>query len=55
LLVQREIVVQKKKPEDTAVGKNAISGSSEIRKFEETLEKEKKAEKKRLQEKLKEG
>lgn len=53
LLVQREMVVQKKKLKDTTVGKNTMS--SEIRKFEKTLEKEKKAEKKRLQGKLKEG
>jgi len=55
LLVQKEMVEQMKKPEDTTVGKNAMSRSSEIRKFEETLENEKKAEKRILQEKLKEG
>jgi hypothetical protein len=53
LLVQREMVVQKKKLEDTTVGQNTMAG--EIQKFEETLEKEKKAEKKRLQAKLEEG
>lgn len=53
LLVQREMVVQKKKLKDTTIGENTMS--SEIQKFEKTLEKEKKAEKKRLQEKLKEG
>lgn len=53
LLVQREMVVQKKKLKDTTVGKNTMS--SEIQEFEKTLEKEKKAEKKRLQGKLKEG
>jgi hypothetical protein len=53
LLVQTEMVVEKKRLKDTTVGKD--TRSSEIRKFEETLEKEKKAEKKRLQGKLEEG
>jgi hypothetical protein len=53
LLVQREMVVQKKKLKDTTVGKNTMS--SEIQKFEKTMEKETKAEKKRLQRKLEEG
>ena len=53
LLVQREMVVQNKKLKDTTVGKNTMA--NEIQEFEETLEKEKEAEKKRLQGKLKEG
>lgn len=53
LLVQREMVVQKKKLKDTTVGKNTMS--SEIQKFEKTMEKETKAEKERLQRKLEEG
>jgi len=53
LLVQREMVVQKKNLEDTTVGENLMS--SEIKKFEKTLEEEKKAEKKRLLGILKEG
>jgi hypothetical protein len=53
LLVQREMVVQKKKLKDTTVGKNTMA--NEIQEFEEMLEKEKETEKKRLQGKLKEG
>jgi hypothetical protein len=53
LLVQREMVVQKKQAEETTVGQNI--GSSEIREFEETVEREKKVEKERLQKKLEEG
>ena len=46
LLIQTEMIVEKKKLKDTIIGKDIRS--SEIRKFEEILEKDKKAEKKRL-------
>jgi hypothetical protein len=53
MLVQREMVVQKKKLTDTTIRKNTML--SEIQKVEKTLEKKKKAEKKRLQRMLEEG
>ncbi|KAJ9602758.1 hypothetical protein H2200_012538 [Cladophialophora chaetospira] len=55
LLVQKETVLQKKKPEDTTLGQILKSRSSEIREFEEIVEREKQAEKARLQERLEEG
>jgi hypothetical protein len=55
LVVQREMKLQKKKLEEMMVEQNSLSRSNEIREFEKTVEKEKKAERERLQDLLEDG